>query len=127
MRISTFLYWLPMIALAVANGSFRQFVLLKHMSSLSAHQISTAILVLLCTAYTFLVYNRLSIHSSGQALATGLTWVLLTVAFEFTMGRISKKPWATLLEDYNLLTGHVWSLFLLCLLLLPYVVFSIRK
>lgn len=127
MHSKHFLYWLPMIIIAFANGTFRQFVLLKYMDSLKAHQLSTVILIVLCSVYTLLVFPQLSLTHGKQAFVLGLLWMVLTVLFEFTLGRLSNKPWSELLQDYNLLKGHIWPVFLCCLLLLPYTIYCLKK
>jgi hypothetical protein len=120
MIIKYLLYWLPLIVLAVANGSFRQFVLLKHMSELRAHQLSTLSLLLLTTIYVWFIFPYLRIETGKQALLCGFIWLMLTIIFEFTLGRMSKRSWEFLLQDYNLLAGHVWPVYLICLMLLPW-------
>jgi hypothetical protein len=127
MSYKYFLFWLPMIVLAVANGSLRQFVFLKHLSELRAYQLSTVTLTVLCAIYVGFIFAWLNIQTSRQALMIGLIWVILTIFFEFSLGRLAKKPWAVLLQDYNITTGHIWSLFLVSLFFLPYLFYSIRK
>ncbi|MDP4215816.1 MAG: hypothetical protein Q8927_06415 [Bacteroidota bacterium] len=127
MSYKYFLFWLPMIVLAVANGSLRQFVFLKHVHELTAYQLSTVTLTVLCAIYVGIIFPYLGIQSSKQALSIGLIWVALTVLFEFSLGRLTNKPWAVLLQDYNITTGHIWSLFLLSLFFLPYIFYSVRK
>jgi hypothetical protein len=66
--------------------------------------------------------------STKQALAIGPIWLLLTVIFEFTFGRlVMHRPWALLFHDYDLVEGRVWALFLVWLALAPYVFFRLRK
>ena len=44
------------------------------------------------------------------------------MAFEFMFGRfVMGHPWSRLLQDYNLLQGRVWVVFLAWLALAPYV------
>ena len=127
MELKHFLLWLPMIAIAFANASIRELFFVKHFSDLRAHQLSTLTLILLCTVYIWLVLPRLDIQNSGQALLIGFIWVLLTVAFEFSLGRLTGKSWDYLLRDYNILAGRIWSVFLLCLFLLPYLCYLFKK
>ncbi|RNI31524.1 hypothetical protein EFB08_03115 [Rufibacter latericius] len=121
MGIKHFLLWLPMIVIAFANATLRELVFIKHYHELRAHQLSTITLILLCAIYVGFVFPHLGIHSARQCFLIGISWVLLTVAFEFTLGRATNKSWDYLLQDYNLLAGHIWPVFLVCLFLLPYV------
>jgi hypothetical protein len=127
MSFKHILLWLPMIVLAVLNGTFRQLFLTKYYSELTAHQLSTFTLTVLCAIYTAVVFPFLAIRGSKQALLVGFIWVILTVSFEFLLGRLTGKSWAYLLKDYDLVAGHIWPVFLICLLLLPYVFFSLKS
>ncbi|WP_347158700.1 hypothetical protein [Pontibacter chitinilyticus] len=126
MNAKHFILWLPMIVLAFANATLRQLVLVKQFDELRAHQLSTVTLIILCAAYVWFVFPLLAFHSAREALFVGAIWVVLTVLFEFSLGRLTKHSWSYLLQDYNLSAGHIWPLFLLCLLLLPYVYFKIK-
>lgn len=127
MSITHFLLWLPMIMLAFANATLRELLLKKHFGELQAHQLSTITLIVLCSIYVWLVFPFLNIQNSMQAFTIGFVWVLLTVAFEFSLGRLTSKSWKFLFQDYNLFAGHIWLLFLIVLLLLPYIFYAIRS
>lgn len=127
MRFKHILFWLPMIAIAFGNAAIRELIFTGHMSELNAHQISTLTLIAFCSVYVCLIYNRLQIHGYKPALIIGFSWVILTVAFEFSMGRLSGKPWSFLLLDYNIAAGHIWPVFLICLFLLPYLCGFVKK
>lgn len=127
MLLKYFLFWLPMIAIAFLNATLRQLVLVKYMSELRAHQLSTVTLILLCTIYTAVVFRFLPVQNVKQSLLIGLVWVALTILFEFSLGRFTRRSWTELLHDYNLLAGRIWLIFLLTLFLLPCLFFIIRK
>ena len=116
-----------MIVLAFANATLRELVFIKHFTMLAAHQLSTITLMLLCSAYIWLVYPNLHLQSFKEALTTGVVWMLLTVVFEFSLGRLTGKSWDYLLRDYNLLAGRIWPVFLFCLLMLPYFVYCVNR
>lgn len=127
MEIRHFLLWLPMIVLAFANATLRELVFIKQFSEFRAHQLSTVTLIILCSIYVWLVFPILNIQNSKQALFIGFVWVLLTVAFEFSLGRLTNKSWEYLFRDYNLFAGRIWLFFLLCLFLLPYLNYLIKN
>jgi hypothetical protein len=127
MQLNHFLFWLPMIVIAFANATFRQLFLLKHFSELRAHQLSTITLMLLCTIYVWAIFMHLQIQSPGQAFLIGSLWVVLTVAFEFSLGRLTNKSWSYLFHDYHLFAGRIWTLFILYLFLLPYLFYIANK
>ena len=120
--------WLPMLVLAVTNGALREATFGKHMTELHAHQLSTAIGSVLIGVFIWFVVRTWPPSSAGQALAIGTTWLLLTVAFEFAMGRLlMHRPWSQLFRDYNLLEGRVWVLFLAWLTMAPCVFYRLLQ
>ena len=59
-------------------------------------------------------------RSPTTALRVGGFWLGLTVLFEFGFGRaVDGKSWDALLRDYDLSTGHLWTLVLAWLALGP--------
>lgn len=126
MTINLFLFWLPMIMLAFANAGLRETVIIKHFNETRAHQVSTLTLILLVSVYVWFIFPFLGIDSGAKAFLTGLIWVILTILFEFTLGRILKRSWASLFEQYDILSGRIWLLFILCLLFLPYWIYTTR-
>jgi len=75
------LAWFPMLAIAVANGAFRQVALERVMPELRAHQVSTVIGSGLIGAFVWLLVRLWPPSSGAEALAIGLVWLVLTVAF----------------------------------------------
>jgi hypothetical protein len=102
-------------------------MLLKYFSELRAAQYSTLSLIILCFFYVWLVFSLLKIRNSRQALLIGLLWVILTVTFEFSFGRLTDKTWEMLFQDYNLIAGRLWVLFLLSLSTLPYFIYKLKS
>ncbi len=117
-----------MLVIAVANGAFRQLVIAKVMPELRAHQISTAIGSILIGLFIWGVIRIWPPISGRQAFSIGLLWLVLTVAFEFALGRlVMHNSWVQLLTDYNVFEGRVWTIFLIWLTAAPYVFFHFRR
>lgn len=127
MSIRPLLLWFPMIIIAFVNATLRELVFIRHYSEYRSHQLSTITLIVFCAVYIGLVFPLLGVKNSRQAFLIGLMWVLLTVVFEFSLGRLTNKSWAYLLQDYNLSAGRIWLVFLFCLFLLPYLFYSLRS
>lgn len=128
MKYSRVLLWLPMPFIAIANGILRQSIIIKYVNELTAHQISTFTLIGLIAVYVSLIFRRLELKSYGDALLTGVIWLLLTLAFEFSMGFfVSRLTLRQMLADYNLMEGHLWPIFLLALTVLPTALFHLRR
>lgn len=122
------LAWLAMLPLAVANGALRDLTYGRRLPEPVANRISclTASLAFLLFA---LAWGRLHpLEGLGQALAVGLLWVGLTVAFEFLAGRfLSKRSWASLAAEYDLAAGRLWLLVLATLGLSPALSWLMRQ
>jgi len=54
-------------------------------------------------------------------------WVVLTVIFQFSLGLFVKRSRKSLLQDYNLIAGRIWLLFLFYLSVLPYVCYILKN
>jgi hypothetical protein len=127
MNLKLFLFWLPMILLAFVNAALRELIFAKYFNDLLAHQLSTLTLVILCLIYVGIVFPYLHIRSTRQALLTGFVWMILTVLFEFALGRIMNHSCEELLQNYDLMAGKIWVLFLFCLMLMPYFFYLFRR
>lgn len=117
------LTWFLFIPIAVANGIIRETFYAPHVGGLAAHQISTAIAIAAFAALSYaLLRTRMTGASPATACFIGALWVMMTIAFEVGFGHyVDGAPWSTLLADYDLSQGRVWSLFLLTLFLTPFV------
>ena len=121
------LAWVPMVFIAIVNGTLRQVWYAKYLGELRAHQLSTATLVLVLGVYIWAVIRLLRPHSAMQTLMIGLIWCVLTVGFEFIFGHyIAGHPWSRLLQDYNLFAGRIWAIVLLWITLAPYVCYRMQ-
>jgi len=104
--------WIGGAALGVANGVARE-TLYKDIGERRARQVSAATLMSALGAYFWLLERRWPLASSRQALRVGVTWVALTVGFEFAFGRlVDRRSWRELLENYDLAHGEPWPLVL---------------
>jgi hypothetical protein len=101
--------WLGLPVLGIANGVVRDVTYGQVASELAAHQLSTAILLLLMAAYLWALMSRWPIPTSRRAYTIGGIWALLTILFEFGFGHyLTGDSWATLLHAYNVAAGRVW-------------------
>lgn len=118
--------WLPMVAIAVANGALRDLWYGRRMSELRAHQLSTATGVVLLGVYMAIVMRFWPPVSGEQAWAIGAMWLAMTLAFEFLFGRYgARRSWRQLFQDYNLLAGRVWVLIPLWVAVAPSLFFRL--
>jgi hypothetical protein len=122
------LAWIPMVVIAILNGAIREGWYGKHVSELQAHQVSTVTGVLLFGVYIWVLIHLWRPASAGQAIAIGLVWLGMTIAFEFLFGHyVAKRPWRELLHDYNLFAGRVWLVVLVWVTIAPYVFYRLQQ
>lgn len=116
------LFWFALALLATMNGVLREATYGKILPELISHQISTGTGILLTGVFGWYLSRHWPLVSSGQAWRIGFVWFILTIAFEFGFGHyVVGHSWAILVNDYNVLEGRVWSLFLVWVLIMPFV------
>jgi len=120
--------WVGMVALAILNAAMCEKVYGPLIRELSAHQLSTFILLILFGVYVWLLTGICRIGSSRQAFVIGAMWLIMTMVFEFIFGHyLMDHSWERLFHDYNLLEGKVWSLILIWITIAPYVFYRLRS
>jgi hypothetical protein len=76
---------------------------------MSAHYLSTVILIILLGLYFWWLENRWPLPSIRTALQIGFTWAVMTASFDFGFGHyVDEKSWAELAKDYDVTAGRVW-------------------
>ena len=122
------LAWIPMLAIAIANGALRQLVFAKSLSEPHAHQLSTITGSIFIGAFIWFVVRKWPPSSERQALSIGLIWVSLTIAFESFMGlALQHLTISQVLHEYNLFAGRVWVVFMVWLAVAPWLFFRLRS
>ena len=127
MYVRYFLLWLPMIVIAFLNATLRELIIAKYFNEVHSHQVSTITLILFFIFYIWLVFPRLHVTKVAEALIVGLIWTALTILFEFGLGLLTHHSLESLVQEYDLSAGNIWPVFLVCLLLLPYLFYRLRK
>ena len=106
-------FWLVLALLGIANGILRESTYGRHLSGLTAHQISTVTGILISGVAIWVFHRYQPTVSLQQAWSIGTIWLAMTIAFEFGFGRfVAGHSWQRLFADYDLLAGRVWSVFL---------------
>lgn len=122
------LFWFPLVFIAIINGAIRDLLYKDRLGELAAHQVSTATGILLFGIYIWALGLKWKLESARQAIAVGLIWLGLTVAFEFLFFHYAMgHPWSVLLEAYNILEGKVWVLVLVFVAIAPWLSYTIHS
>jgi hypothetical protein len=118
----SFVVWLGLLVLAIANAGLREALITPSMGASAGHVISTITLCVAILVLSWLTIRWIRPQSSREAWALGGLWFGLTVAFEFLAGHyLFGNPWSRLLEDYNVFRGRVWVFVLLTTALAPFL------
>jgi hypothetical protein len=116
-----------MVLIAITNGFIRQKYFTKKMNELRAHQLSALSWMILFSIYMWVITSIWDIYSFSQSIQIGLTWLGMTIIFEFLFGHfVMKHSWNKLLHDYNILKGRLWIIVLFWLTIAPAIFFFIR-
>src|SRR5512139_378825 len=122
------LAWIPMLCIAILNGAVRELWLVNYLGELRAHQVSSATGIVLLGVYIWVIIRNWRPESAATAIAIGLIWLAMTVAFEFLFGFYARGlPWGRLFHDYNLLAGRVWVLVLAWVTVAPYLFYRLQN
>lgn len=103
--------WVGLAVLAILNATVREAVIAPIVGDYWGHVISTITFLSGLSGVTYLYFTRYTEHSVEELAAIGVIWPVMTVLFEFGFGHyVMDNTWETLLADYNVLAGRVWSL-----------------
>jgi len=126
MPLRALVIWFALLLVAVANGAFREALLIPRFGSQPGHVVSTLMLCAGILIVTYLAVPWIQPGSLRDTIAIGLAWLVLTLAFEFGFGRARGKSWTELLADYDVLKGRIWVLVLVTTAVAPYLAVRAR-
>ncbi len=113
MIFKAILVWLLIVVLAVVNGLLREFMLVPYLGAQWALPTSGIILSLLVLLACFYLQPWVGFKTSTEAYLVGLTWVVLTLSFEFIFGHyILQQPWSEIAQVFNVKAGNLFVLVL---------------
>lgn len=127
MTIRILLLWAAIIPMAIANGIFRDTVLVRSLGQKKSRTVSGLSLSAGILAWTILTIPWIPLPGLMQYAGVGLLWLTLTVAFEFLFGRVvTKKSWQELLRAYRFENGDIWPLVLMAVTVSPVAAAALR-
>lgn len=120
------LIWLAIIAAETVHGTLRTLLLAPQLGDFRARQLAVFTGSLIIFAIVYWSVEWRGAKSNAGLFATGAMWAVLTIAFEFALGRALGFPWERILEDYDLSRGGLMLFGIIFLALSPWMAHSLR-
>lgn len=124
--IRVILAWALIIAAESVHGTLRR-LLLDPDTAFALRQVSVVVAVLIVFAVTWVSSRWMSVRGTGALLGVGLLWVILSLAFEFGLGRALGMSVRQIAEGYDLSKGNIMPLGLLATALAPWIVARLKS
>ena len=118
--------WVVILLLAMANGLFREAVLIPNLGVVSSLLLSGFLLCGLVFLATLLFLPWLGTRVPAHLLTIGLGWLLLTLVFEFSFGLLAGKALPELLDAYTFKDGNLWPVVLTVIVFSPWLTAKLR-
>lgn len=121
------LTWMLIILVETLHGMVREIFLAPAIGDLRARQLGVLVGSVLILAIAWLTATWLNARSARSQLLVGAYWVVLTLVFEFALGRAMGASWDRILEDYNPARGGFMMLGMAALFLSPVLAARLRR
>lgn len=115
------LTWLLLAVLMPVNGIVREGIFKRWMPERAAETLSVATGIAVILTVTRWLFRVPADESTARLAAQAAVLVLLTVAYEFAIGRSGGRPWRELAGHYAIWRGELWPLVLLALAATPWL------
>ncbi len=122
--IMAILIWIMIIPIAILNGGFREYILVK-LGGL-ALPLSGIILSVCIFIVAYFLVPQIKNCVKRDYIIFGVIWFILTNLFDLVAYIKEGGGFADLLQSYNILSGNTWLIVVLTALLAPIVVMRIR-
>jgi hypothetical protein len=121
------LVWLVIIAAESVNGTLRTLYLAPVIGDFPARRVGVFIAIAIIFGITLAFTRWMGARTRTQLLGIGLLWVVLTVTFEFALGRgVLHYDWSRILSDYDLSRGGLMVFGLLAMVFTPLLAARVR-
>ena len=123
--VLAFMIWVLIIPIAILNGGFREYVLVK-LGGL-ARPLSGIILSVCIFIVAYLLVPKIKNCVKRDYFWFGVMWFILTNLFDLSAYIKNGEGFAGLLQSYNIFTGNTWVLVVLAALFAPMIVMKIKE
>ena len=120
-------WWAAILVLAILNGALREGFLIPTFGTFAALIVSGLTLSLLILAVAFIAVPSFGALSAAGYWRVGLSWLLMTLVFEFSFGLlVQHKELSELLQAYTFKGGNIWVVVLASTLVSPWLAAYLR-
>ena len=123
--VLAFLIWVMIIPIAILNGGFREYVLVK-LGGL-ARPLSGIILSVCIFIVAYLLVPKIKNCVKRDYFWFGVMWFILTNLFDLSAYIKNGEGFEGLIQSYNIFTGNTWVLVVLAALFAPMIVMKIKE
>ncbi len=123
--VFAFLIWVMIIPIAILNGGFREYVLVKFGGL--ARPLSGIILSVCIFIVAYLLVPKIKNCVKRDYIFFGVMWFILTNLFDLSAYIKEGEGFAGLLQSYNIFTGNTWLFVVLTALFAPTIVMQIKE
>lgn len=121
LKVKASLTWLMLCVVMFANGAIRALVLQPWLGEDLARQVASLTGVVFVLLASWLFVRAAPEATSRQLLWVGAGWLAATLVFEFTLGFVSGLGWRTMVAEYDIVRGRLWSLIVVSVFLGPWL------
>ena len=123
--LEAFLIWVMIIPIAILNGGFREYVLVK--LGAVARPLSGIILSICIFTVAYFLVPKIKNCKKTDYYIFGIMWFVLTNLFDLVAYINDGGGFADLLQSYNILSGNTWLLVVLAALSAPALVMKMKQ
>jgi len=118
--------WLLLMAAEVVHGVARTLFLAPAVGDFRARQLAVVSGSLLILAVTSVAIRWMRPGTNRSLVGIGVMWVVLTLGFEVSVGRLVGYSWSRIASDYNLLQGGLLPIGLTVMAMSPWMASRLR-
>jgi hypothetical protein len=120
--------WLGLIGAEMVHGIVRSIILVPRVGDARARQIGVFAGSLVNLSITHLFIQWIGARTTRTLVGIGVVWMVLTVVFEVTFGRlVMRSSWERLRSDYDLVHGGLLPIGLVALAGSPLAAARLRR
>jgi hypothetical protein len=121
-------WWTAILVLAIVNGALREEFLIPLVGVFTAQIVSGLILSALIQLVALIAMPGFGPISATGYWLIGLTWLVMTLIFEFSFGLfVQHKHLSELLQAYTFTGGNIWPVVLASTLVSARVAAHLRR